>query len=224
MVCVVLIRIEATICWELSFSFSDNSWANKAVLLMMMMVLRWLMWLTLLRLVWKTNIRLRFLTVMDNLLIPDFFDHVQFQKSLMWEVACNIHVLLMPLLRYLWVFFSQLLIKQTWWIMSLEECWRCISQIWIIHYTLQPLVIGLWGASWEPLWFWEAGRYRNREAPLALLPANPLCTTPGWHTNDGGNDLDFYCGTSYRRHTAVWKSNFHLNFVLFCFFLVMFLF
>lgn len=69
----------------------------------------------------------------------------------------------------------------------------------------------LWGACWEPLWFWEAERYRNREAPLALLPTNPLCTTPGWHTNDGGNDLDFCSGTSYRWHKTLWTSHFHMN-------------
>lgn len=73
----------------------------------------------------------------------------------------------------------------------------------------------LWGACWEPLWFWEAERYRNREAPLALLPTNPLCTTPGWHTNDGGNDLDFYSGTSYTRHKTLWMSHFHMNSYLF---------
>lgn len=69
----------------------------------------------------------------------------------------------------------------------------------------------LWGACWEPLWFREAECYRNREAPLALLPTNPLCTTPGWHTNDGGNDLDFYSGTSYRWHKTLWTSHFHMN-------------
>lgn len=114
--------------------------------------------------------------------------------------------------------FSQLHIKQTSWLTGLEEAWRCVFQIWIIHYMLWPLVMTV--SFWEPLWFWEAGRYRNREAPLALLPTNPLCTTPGWHTNDGGNDLDFYSGTSYGRHKTVWMRHIHGMFLVLFFLLL----
>lgn len=114
---------------------------------------------------------------------------------------------------------SQMHIEQSLWPMGLEKVHLSnMNHSFRTAATCHDCV--LWGACWEPLWFWEAGRYRNREAPLAWLAANPLCSTPGWHTNDGGNDLDFYSGTSYRRHKTVWTSHLHVIFFFLFFFIL----